>query len=113
MQYQPDQSAYKELLPGIFMKVLTVGDQSMLCEFHLKQGAMIPVHQHPQEQSGYMVAGKMRFFGEEGDAIVEPGCSWNFKGGVMHGADILEDSTVIEVFSPLRQDYLAAFSPKA
>jgi len=112
MHYKPDQSVYKELLPGVFMKVLTVGDQSMLCEFELKQGAVIPAHQHPQEQSGYMVSGKMRFFGDEGETIIEPGCSWNFKGGVVHGVVVLDDSVVVEVFSPVRQDYLAAFSPQ-
>ncbi len=112
MHYKPGQSAYKELLSGVFMKVLTVGDQSMLCKFELKQGAVIPAHQHPQEQCGYMVSGKMRFFGDEGEAIIEPGCSWNFKGGVVHGVVVLEDSVVVEVFSPVRQDYLAVFSPQ-
>ena len=75
MQYKPDPSNYKELLPGIFMKALTYGDNSLLCEFQLKQGAIIPAHQHPQEQIGYLVQGSLRFFGDEGEAIVLPGCS--------------------------------------
>lgn len=106
MQYKPDSSNYRELLPGVAMKALTYGDNSLLCEFHLKQGAMIPAHQHPQEQTGYLVRGSLRFFGDEGEAVVEPGHSWNFRGGVVHGAEALVDSVVIEVFSPVRQDYL-------
>lgn len=106
MQYRPDSSNYRELVPGVAMKALTYGDNSLLCEFHLKQGAMIPAHQHPQEQTGYLVHGSLRFFGDEGETVVETGHSWNFKGGVVHGAEVLADSVVIEVFSPPRQDYL-------
>ena len=106
MFYQPDPSNYRELIPGVFMKALTHGDNTLLCEFKLKKGAVIPEHQHPQEQTGYLVRGALRFFGEGGEATVKPGYSWCFKGGVKHGAEVLEDSVVIEVFSPVRQDYL-------
>jgi quercetin dioxygenase-like cupin family protein len=106
MQYKPDPSNYKELVPGVFMKVLAYGDNSMLCEFQLKQGAVIPAHQHPHEQTGYLVRGSLRFFGDEGETVVEPGCSWSFKGGVSHGAEALVDTVLVEVFSPVREDYL-------
>jgi quercetin dioxygenase-like cupin family protein len=106
MLYKPDSSNYKDLLPGISMKTLAYGENSLLCEFQLKRGANIPAHQHPQEQSGYLVRGSLRFFGDEGETVVETGHSWNFKGGVVHGAEALVDSVAIEVFSPVRQDYL-------
>jgi quercetin dioxygenase-like cupin family protein len=106
MLYKPDSSSYRQLLPGVAMKPLAFGDNSLLCEFHLKQGAMIPAHQHPQEQTGYLVHGSLRFFGDEGETVVQTGHSWNFRGGVVHGAEALVDSVAIEVFSPVRQDYL-------
>lgn len=106
MFYQPDASGFQERLPGIFMKVLTYGENSMLCEFHLKQGAVIPAHQHPHEQTGYLVSGLIRFFGDAGETIATVGSSWNFKGGVIHGAEALVDSVVLEIFSPVREDYL-------
>lgn len=106
MIYQPDSAPLKELLPGVFMKPLTYGEKSILCEFHLTQGALIPAHQHPHEQTGYLVQGSLRFFGEEGESVVGPGYSWCFKGGVVHGAEALADTVLIEVFSPLRQEYL-------
>ena len=106
MFYKPDSSNYRELLSGVSMKPLSHGENSMLCEFRLKRGAIIPTHQHPQEQTGYLVRGILRFFGDEGEITVEAGCSWNFKGGVVHGAEALDDSVVIEVFSPLRPEYL-------
>ncbi|MGD0036231.1 MAG: cupin domain-containing protein [Bacteroidota bacterium] len=107
MLYKPDPSNFKQILPGVFMKALTYGDNTLLCEFQLKQGSIIPAHQHPQEQTGYLITGRLRFSHDEEDFIVEPGCSWNFKGGIVHGAEVLEDSVAIEIFSPIRQDYLA------
>ena len=106
MQTKPDPSNYRELVPGVFMKTLAYGEHTLLSEFKLMKGAVIPAHQHPQEQTGYLVRGSLRFSGDEGESIVEPGCSWSFKGGMMHGATALEDSTVVEVFSPVRTDYL-------
>lgn len=106
MFYQPDPSGYRELVPGVFMKPLTYGENSMLCEFQLKQGAVIPAHQHPHEQVGYLVSGSLRLFGDEGELVAAPGYSWNFKGSHVHGAEALVDTVLIEVFSPVRQDYL-------
>jgi quercetin dioxygenase-like cupin family protein len=106
MLYKPDPSNYHELLPGVFMKVLSYGDNSMLCEFHLNRGAVIPAHQHPAEQNGYLISGSLRFFGDEGESVVGPGYSWDFKGGVVHGAEALVDTVLIEAFSPVRQEYL-------
>lgn len=106
MFYQPDTSGFQERLPGVSMKVLTYGDHSMLCEFHLQQGSVIPAHQHPHEQTGYLVSGSIRFFGDEGEVTAVAGTSWNLKGGVVHGAEALVDSVVLEVFSPVREDYL-------
>ncbi len=106
MLYKPNPANYRELVPGIRMKMLACGEHTQLCEFHLKQGAVIPAHAHAQEQTGYLVSGSVRFFGDEGEAILEPGCSWSFRGGVAHGAEALVDSVVVEVFSPVREDYL-------
>ena len=41
---------------------------------------------------------------EEFDA--QAGDNWCIPGGVEHGAEIIEDSVAIEVFSPVREDYL-------
>ena len=106
MFYNADDLPGRELLPGIKMKVLTHGDNTLLCEFHLAAGAVIPAHNHPQEQSGYLVSGRLRFFGDEGELVVEAGSGWTFRGGVSHGVEVLADSVAIEVFSPIRQDYL-------
>ena len=106
MFYIPDSERGKELKPGVFMKSYVHGEHTHMCRYLLLKGALIPEHQHPNEQTGYLVSGRMRFFGEAGETIVEPGTAWSIPGGVGHGVDALEESVVIEVFSPVRQEYL-------
>lgn len=93
-------------LPGIERKTLAYGDKTLLVEFQLKKGSLLPRHAHPHEQTGYLVKGQMRLIiaGEVND--VRPGDSWSIAGGVEHGAEILEDSVAVEVFAPVRVDYL-------
>jgi quercetin dioxygenase-like cupin family protein len=96
------------MLPGVERRTLVHGEKTLLAEFALKKGFAIPLHSHPHEQTGYLVSGRLRFTvgGETIDA--RPGDGWCVCGGVEHGVDILEDSIAIEVFSPVRDDYLPA-----
>jgi len=36
----------------------------------------------------------------------EPGDSWSIPGDVPHSANVIEDSVIVEVFSPVREEYL-------
>jgi quercetin dioxygenase-like cupin family protein len=97
---------YASPLPGIRRKTLSYGYVTQMTEFRLRGGAVLPVHDHPHEQTGYLVAGRMRLTigGETRD--VGPGDSWSIPGGVSHAAVALADTVAVEVFSPVRQDYL-------
>ena len=96
---------YHELVTGVWLKALVHGERTLLTEVRLQKGAVVPEHQHPHEQTGYLISGSLRFFGEIEDRILRPGDSWNIAGGVSHGAEALEDTVVIEVFSPVREEY--------
>jgi len=97
---------YRELLPGVRLRTLVHGELTLMGEFQIDAGAVIPVHQHPYEQTGYLVSGRLRFEVEGAERVAGPGDSWNLARGVVHGATALEDAVVVEVFSPPRQDYL-------
>jgi quercetin dioxygenase-like cupin family protein len=106
MFYKSNRDGYKPILPGIQIKTLVYGDKSLLSEFRMEGGSQLPSHAHPQEQTGYLISGRIRLF--IGDEIFEaaPGDSWNIPGNVTHRAEILADAVAIEVFSPVREDYL-------
>lgn len=99
-------TGYLPVLPGIARKTLVHGDRTLMTEFRLEQGSQLPKHVHPHEQTGYLVAGRIRLAigGEQRE--LAPGDSWCIPGGVEHGAEILEDAVAIEVFAPVREDYL-------
>ena len=96
----------RELLPGVTLRTLAHGERTLLAEVRLARGAMIPEHRHPQEQTGYLVSGRLEFSVAGDCLIAEPGSSWSLPANIPHGASALEDSVVVEVFSPVREDYL-------
>jgi quercetin dioxygenase-like cupin family protein len=106
MFYKADPSGYREALDGIVFKTLVHGERTLLSEFRLESGAEIPLHQHPHEQTGYLVSGRLSFVIGEERTTVEAGDSWCIPSSVEHGARALEDSVAVEVFSPVRENYL-------
>ena len=93
-------------MDGIERKTLVHGENTLMTEFLLRKGAVLPRHAHPHEQTGYLVKGRIRLFIGTEDYEAQVGDSWCIPGGVEHGADTLEDSVAIEVFSPVRDDYV-------
>lgn len=96
-----------EMLPGIFRRTMVYNDKAMLCHFDLKRDAVIPLHQHPADQLGFVISGRAEFWYEIQDnaTVVVPGDSYIIPGGVVHGARMLEDTILIECFAPARPEY--------
>ena len=109
--HHPDD--YRTVASGIRMKTLCHGSATLMTEFRLLGGATLPPHSHPHEQTGYLVTGHIALTigGQTHD--VRPGDSWCIPSGVEHGAAILQDSVAVEVFSPVRQDYLREWASTA
>ena len=106
MFYKAQEDGFKQAMPGIQIKTLVYGDNTLLSQFKLDGGHTLPVHIHPHEQTGYLVSGRLKM--TIGDEIfdVAPGDSWCVPGSTPHGAEVLEDAVAVEVFSPVREDYL-------
>ena len=106
MFVQATDQGYLDALPGIRRKTLSYGAATLMSEFRLKAGSPLPMHEHPQEQTGYLISGRLRLSIGEETREMGPGDSWSIPGGVPHGAETLEDAVAVEVFSPVREDYL-------
>jgi quercetin dioxygenase-like cupin family protein len=92
-------------LDGVFRRTLIYNKFLMLCHFILERDAKIPIHCHKQHQIGYIIKGKIKFLTENGDFIAKEGDSYVFNSNENHGALILEDAEVIDIFNPSRDDY--------
>ncbi|MFH0726785.1 MAG: cupin domain-containing protein [Pseudomonadota bacterium] len=106
MFYKANENGYKQAIPGIKMKTLVYGEKTLFSEFRLEANRILPRHAHPYEQTGYLVKGRIRLTIGRETVEALPGDSWCIPGNVDHSAEILENSLAIEVFSPVREDYL-------
>jgi len=96
-----------EMFPGIVRRTLCYGDDNMLCHFTMKKGAKIPLHSHKAVQNGYIISGCVKFFTEDGTEIIaKAGEGYFLESMQAHGSEVLEDSELIECFSPMRPEYL-------
>lgn len=96
----------RQLLEGVDITTLVHGDRTLMGQFNIAKGSMVPNHSHPHEQTGIMISGKLQFIVDGETMDVKAGDSWCLPGGIEHSAEALEDTVVIEVFSPVREDYL-------
>lgn len=96
---------FVNMLEGIYRKTLVYNSDIMLCYFFLEKDSEVPLHSHEEHQVGYVLKGKLKFFTEKSELIAKEGDSYIFDSNVKHGAIILEDSEVIDIFSPAREDY--------
>ena len=89
-------------------KIIT-GDRMMLTHVYLKKGAVVPLHQHDNEQLTYILEGALRFWigSEDGKEItVRAGEVLFLPSNVPHKAEALEDTLDVDIFCPPRQDWL-------
>jgi quercetin dioxygenase-like cupin family protein len=95
-----------EMFPGVVRRALCGAERMTVCEITLRKGATVPLHSHEDEQAGYLIRGRLLFkIGEEEREIVA-GYGYLAPGGVAHALTVLEDSLIVEVFSPPRKGYL-------
>lgn len=99
--------AARDLGGGVTRKVLSYSQNLMACELRMEKGAVGALHAHPHEQIGYIVSGKL-VYQEEGkeDKILETGDSYYVPPNVVHGVQILEDTKLLDIFTPMREDFV-------
>ncbi len=91
---------------GITRTTMSYDGLTMLCHFVMAQGAKIPLHNHPAAQHGYVIRGRVHFLEKDGPGfIASTGTSYLFEGAEYHGAEVLEDTELVEFFSPARPEY--------
>ena len=101
-----DHSGFHSRITGIDQKTLVYGEHTLMTEFRLKKDHQVPRHSHPCEQTGYMIAGEMILTIGSTPHRCLPGDSWCIPMNMEHQAEVIQDSIVVEIFSPVREDYL-------
>ena len=100
-----------EKVTELISRKLIAGDRQMLVQIYLKRGALVPLHAHESEQMTYVLDGmlKIRIDGE--DVIVRDGEVVRIPSGVPHQTEALADTFELDLFSPVRSEWLPGASP--
>ena len=100
----------EKITDRISRRVLT-GDKEMVVWWSMKAGAHAAAHQHPHEQLFWVVKGRMEFRLGNEKKTCGPGDAGVIPGGVEHEAWFPEDTEVMDVFAPPREDFLTHEAP--
>ena len=91
---------------GVTRRVLAYNDQLMCVENQFQKGAVGALHSHPHTQITYIVSGRFSFTIGEETREVGPGDTLLKTDGVVHGCTCLEAGTLLDIFNPMRADFL-------
>ena len=91
--------------PGMKRQVLAHTDQLMLVRHYFEKDWVGARHSHPHHQLVYVVSGSIRVDIDGKSFDVHAGDSFVVDGNVEHQASALEPSEVLDVFTPVREDY--------
>lgn len=98
---------WEQLGGGVSRQFLGFDNQIMMVKVNFEKGSIGSMHQHFHTQSTYCASGKFEFTIGEEVKIVSAGDGVYIEPNIIHGALCLEAGILIDVFSPVREDFLS------
>jgi quercetin dioxygenase-like cupin family protein len=92
--------------PGLTRLIGAYNEKLFLAEHRMEKGWVGTRHSHPHDQIVYVVSGRLLVTCGGSPFEVGAGGSFVVRGGIEHQATALEPSMVIDVFTPIREDYI-------
>ena len=91
---------------GVQRKILAYDDRLMLVKVRFKSGGVGALHEHPHSQITFVESGVFEIELDGARQILQAGDAYYVAPGKLHGAVCIEDGTLIDAFSPNREDFL-------
>jgi quercetin dioxygenase-like cupin family protein len=101
------QNPWIDICAGIKRRTITTGTSMYQMLAQLDAGSRMPEHKHPQEQIVHILKGRMRLIVEGVPHELMVGESFYLASNVPHGVETIDETTVLDTFSPPREDLLA------
>jgi len=95
-----------EAMSDVISRRVFSGEKGMVAKVYLKKDAVVPLHHHESEQITYIVDGALKFELEGREVVVRSGELLLIPSNVPHRAVALEDTLDIDIFAPIRHDWL-------
>lgn len=91
---------------GVTRHILAYTDGLMCVENRFETGAVGALHSHPHTQITYVLEGKFSFTIDNETRVVEKGDTLLKENGVIHGCTCLERGALLDIFTPMREDFI-------
>jgi quercetin dioxygenase-like cupin family protein len=95
-----------ETMSDVISRRVFTGEKAMVAQVFLKKDAVVPLHQHESEQITYILKGALKFELQGREVTVREGEVLHIPSNVPHRAIALEDTLDLDLFSPIRIDWL-------
>jgi quercetin dioxygenase-like cupin family protein len=105
MLYDWTQVPAEQLNPQVSRKCIHT-DALTIARLHIKKGGVVPEHKHVHEQVAHVEKGALKFTVNGVDQVLRAGQSLVLPSMVPHGVEALEDTDVLDTFTPVRQDWV-------
>ena len=102
-----NENPWIQICPGIKRQTVASGKTMYQMLATLEAGSKMPAHQHSQEQVVHILSGRMKLIVDGTAHEMTPGDSFYLAANVPHGVETMEETTVLDTFSPPRDEYLA------
>ena len=106
MFFLKSEQAVETVAPGVTRQILARGGGLMTVEVHFVKGDAMPPHKHPHEQVSYILSGRFEGYIGGHKTILQAGDTYYVPPDVEHTVAALEDSAILDVFTPQREDFL-------
>lgn len=97
---------WQEVDKGVRRKIMSYDDRLMLVKVAFDKGGVGTLHQHPHSQITHVESGVFEVEIGEERKILKAGDAFYIPPNMMHGAVCLEAGILIDVFSPMREDFI-------
>lgn len=102
-----EEQDWQDADEGIRRQILGYNGQLMMARINFRKGAVGTLHDHPHVQASYVASGRFKVTIDGKDKILNQGDGFFVPPGAVHGCECLEEGTLIDVFSPVRNDFIS------
>ena len=103
---QNDDITWEQVDPGVRRKIMSWDDRLMLVKVEFEVGGIGTLHQHPHSQITHVESGVFAVEIAGQKKVLNQGDAFYIPPNVVHGAVCLEEGVLIDVFSPMREDFV-------
>lgn len=107
--FETSSEKMRDVAPGVKRQFFGFDKQMMMVKVYFEKGAKGPIHAHVHTQTTYVASGKFEMYIGDETRILQAGDGFYTEPHIDHGCTCLESGILIDVFSPIREDFYDSF----